>query len=181
MRFRETGIPGAVIVELEPFVDERGTFARVWCADEFADAGLTATLSQCSLSRNPHAWTLRGMHYQVAPHEEAKLVRCTRGAVFDVVLDLRDGSATFGTWLGVELNAGVGDALFIPEGCAHGFQTLVDDSDVLYMISEPYAPEAARGVRYDDPAFRIEWPRASGLTISDRDRAWPDYFSRDAV
>ena len=181
MRFRETGIPGAFVVELEPFIDERGMFARIWCADEFADAGLTSTISQCSISSNPHAWTLRGMHYQTPPHEEAKLVRCTRGAVFDVVLDLREGSGTFGKWFGIELNPSEGAALFIPEGCAHGFQTIVGDSDVLYMISRPYAAESATGVRYDDPAFGIEWPRTNGLTISDRDRAWPDYFPPDAV
>lgn len=180
MRFRETGIAGAVVVELEPFIDERGMFARIWCADEFAEEGLTSTLSQCSISRNPHAWTLRGMHYQTAPHEEAKLVRCTQGAIFDVVLDLRERSSTFGQWFGIELNPGDGAALFIPEGCAHGFQTLVDDSDVLYMISRPYVPDSAAGVRYDDPAFGIEWPRTTGMTISERDRAWPDYLRANA-
>ena len=177
MKFVETGIESAVVVELEPFVDERGMFARIWCAEEFAAAGLTASLSQCSISRNPRAGTLRGMHYQHAPHEEAKLVRCTRGAIYDVVLDLRDGSPTFGKWHAVELTPESGAALFIPEGCAHGFQTLVDDSEVLYMISHPYAPDAAAGVRYDDPAFAISWPVADGITISDRDRSYPDYDS----
>jgi dTDP-4-dehydrorhamnose 3,5-epimerase len=175
MRFVDTPIAGVYVVELERFEDERGFFARAWCRDELTAAGLTADLAQCSLSRNTVAGTLRGMHYQRSPHEEAKLVRCTRGAIFDVALDLRPRSATHGRWFAAELDAASGRALYIPEGCGHGFQTLVDDTDVFYAISAPYAPEAAAGVRWDDPAFGIAWPGAPRRTISDRDLAWPDY------
>jgi dTDP-4-dehydrorhamnose 3,5-epimerase len=175
VRFVGTPIAGVHVVELERHEDERGFFARTWCRDELAAAGLNAELAQCSLSRNAASGTLRGMHYQRAPHEEAKLVRCTRGAIYDVALDLRPDSATCGRWFAAELDATDGRALFIPEGCAHGFQTLVDDTDVLYAISTPYAPDAAAGVRWDDPAFGIVWPDAPERTISSRDREWPDY------
>jgi dTDP-4-dehydrorhamnose 3,5-epimerase len=164
-----------VIVELEEHVDERGSFARTWCRDEMAEAGLAAELAQCSVSKNRRAGTLRGLHYQRAPHDEAKLVRCTRGRIFDVAVDLRTGSATRGRWVGVELDPENGRALYVPEGCAHGFQTLVDDSDVSYMISVPYAPEASGGIRWDDPDLAIEWPRAAERTISGRDLALPSY------
>lgn len=175
MRFTETGIDGVLVIDVEPFVDERGMFARVWCEEELAAHGLTAHLSQCSISRNPKAGTLRGMHYQRAPHEEAKLVRCTHGAVYDVALDLREDSPTRGRWHAAELSAENGAALFVPEGCAHGFQTLVDDTEVLYLISHAYTPSASTGVRWDDPAFGIEWPAAAERTIGPRDLAWPDY------
>ena len=175
MRFTPTGVEGAYVVELEPVGDERGSFARIWCEQEFAAAGLTAHLSQCSISWNTHAATLRGMHYQRQPDEEAKLVRCTRGAIYDVVLDLRPDSQTFLKWHAAELSPENGDALYIPEGCAHGFQTLTDDSEVLYLISHPYVPESSTGVRWDDPAFGIEWPAAESRTMSDRDHDWPDY------
>ena len=178
MRFMPTSVDGAYVVELEPVGDERGLFARIWCEQEFADAGLTAHLSQCSISRNTHAATLRGMHYQLHPNEEAKLVRCTRGAIYDVVLDLRPESATYLAWHAAELSPENGAALFVPEGCAHGFQTLTDDSEVLYLISHPYAPKSATGVRWDDPAFGIEWPSAESRTMSEKDRAWPDYDVR---
>ncbi len=175
MRFVETEIAGAYVLELEPHVDERGSFARIWCAEELAERGLTAELAQCSISRNPRAGTLRGLHYQRPPHEEAKVVRCTRGAIFDVLVDLRPGSPTRGAWFGTELDAERGAALYVPEGCAHGYQTLVDDSEVLYLISHRYTPSAAAGVRWDDPAFGIRWPPAARRTISARDRSWPDY------
>ena len=175
MRFTETPIPGAVVVELERHEDERGFFARVWDPDELAAARLTPLLAQASLSRSSKAGTLRGMHFQVAPHEEAKLVRCVRGAIFDVVLDLRAQSPTYLDWYGVRLDEENGRALYVPEGCAHGFQTLVADSDVLYLISSPYVPEASSGVRWDDPAFGIEWPPTAERTIGERDRSWPDY------
>lgn len=175
MRFVRTRIAGVVVVELEEHVDERGSFARTWCRDEMAAAGLTAELAQCSLSRNRRAGTLRGLHYQRTPHEEAKLVRCTRGRIFDVAVDLRPGSSTRGQWIGVELGHENGRALYVPEGCAHGFQTLVDDSDVSYMISVPYAPEASAGIRWDDPDLAIEWPDAADRTISPRDLALPGY------
>jgi len=175
VRFVSTELPGAYVVELEEHADERGFFARIWCRDELATHGLTAELAQCSLSRNAVAGTLRGMHFQRTPNQEAKLVRCTRGAIFDVIVDLRADSSTFGRWFGVELEEAAGRALYVPEGFAHGFQTLVDDVDVLYMISTPYAPESASGVRWDDPFLAIEWPHTGRRVISDRDRTWPDF------
>jgi dTDP-4-dehydrorhamnose 3,5-epimerase len=179
VRFVETPISGAVVVELERHEDERGFFARLWDPDELADAGLNPHLSQASISRSTRAGTLRGMHFQRPPNEEAKLVRCVRGAIFDVVLDLRPASSTYLRWHGVLLDEGNGTALYVPEGCAHGLQTLEDDSDVLYLISHPYAADASAGVRWDDPAFGIEWPEASERTIGARDRSWPDYVPAD--
>jgi dTDP-4-dehydrorhamnose 3,5-epimerase len=175
MRFLATKLPDAYLIELERHEDERGFFARAWCRDEFAEHGLAPDLAQCSISRNSLAGTLRGMHFQTAPHDEAKLVRCTTGAIFDVIVDLRSDSPMHGEWLGVELDAARGNALYVPKGFAHGFQTLVDGTDVLYMISDPYIPEAAAGVRWDDPAFAIEWPDGRSGTISDRGSLWPNY------
>jgi dTDP-4-dehydrorhamnose 3,5-epimerase len=175
VRFVETSLPGAYILELEPREDERGFFARTWCRDELAEHGLETQLSQSSISRNTRAGTLRGMHFQRAPHEEVKIVRCTIGAIFDVIVDLRPDSKMHKHWLGVELEAQRGNALYVPRGFAHGFQTLVDGAEVLYMISDAYAPDAAAGVRWDDPAFGIDWPHAEERTISERDLAWPDY------
>jgi dTDP-4-dehydrorhamnose 3,5-epimerase len=177
VRFVPTRLQGAYLVELEAFEDKRGSFARTWCRDEFAEQGLVTDLAQCSISRNPRAGTLRGLHFQKEPHEEVKLVRCTKGVLFDVIVDLRSGSPTETKWLGVELDAERGTALYVPRGFAHGFQTLVDDTDVLYMMSDPYVPEASSGVRWDDPAFAIVWPRADELTIGERDLSWPDYRS----
>ena len=162
VRFVETEIPGVVVVELEEHVDERGSFARTWCRDEMAEAGLASDLAQCSVSETAAPAPLRGLHFQRPPHEEAKLVRCTRGAIFDVAVDLRPDSPTRGRWFGVELDPDSGRALYVPEGCAHGFQTLVDDTDVAYMISTPYAPEASGGVRWDDAAFRDRLAAGSG-------------------
>ena len=179
MRFVPTKLEGAYVVEPERHEDERGFFARTWSGDEFAEHGLVSELSQCSVSRNSKAGTLRGMHFQTAPHEEAKLVRCTAGAIFDVIVDLRPGSATLTDWVGVELAAETGRALYIPKGFAHGFQTLVDGAEVFYMISAPYVPEAASGVRWDDPAFAIDWPPAGSRIINERDRSWPDYRPRE--
>ena len=173
MRFAPTPLHGVYVVELEEHVDERGSFARTWCRQEMTEAGLTPDLSQCSLSRNHRGGTLRGLHYQHAPHAEAKLVRCTRGAIFDVAADIRPGSPTRGLWFGVHLDPLNGRALYVPEGCAHGFQTLVDDSDVTYMISVPFAPDAAAGIRWDDPTLAIAWPEVAERTISARDRALP--------
>jgi dTDP-4-dehydrorhamnose 3,5-epimerase len=175
VRFTETPIPGAVVLELDRHDDERGFFARVWDPDELRDAGLSPGLAQASISRSSRAGTLRGMHFQRHPHEEAKLVRCVRGTIFDVVLDLRPESPTYLGWHGVRLDHEEARALYVPEGCAHGFQTLEPDTDVLYLISYPYVPEASTGVRWDDPAFRIEWPAAPERTIGARDLAWPDY------
>jgi dTDP-4-dehydrorhamnose 3,5-epimerase len=175
MRFVETPVAGAVVVELDHHRDERGFFARVWDPHELSGAGLTSALAQASISRSTRAGTLRGMHFQRPPHEEAKLVRCVRGAIFDVVLDLRRDSPTYLRWHGVRLDEDNGKALYVPEGCAHGLQTLANDTDVLYLISRPFVPEASDGVRWDDPVFGIEWPDAPERTIGHRDRSWPDY------
>lgn len=174
MIFRETSIGGVWIVELERIEDERGFFARTWDADELAGHGLDAELVQCSVSYNRTRGTLRGMHYQAAPHEETKLVCCTAGAIFDVALDLRADSPTFCDWVGVELSADNRLALYIPRGCAHGFLTLTDDVEVTYQMGQRYAPDAARGVRFDDPAFGIEWPTDVSV-INERDRTYPDF------
>jgi len=173
---RPTPLAGAHVVELERIGDERGSFARTFDREQFAAAGLDDRIAQCSTSFNLAAGTLRGMHYQAAPHEEAKLVRVTRGALFDVIVDLRAGSATFRQWFGIELDAESGRALYVPPGLAHGFQTLAERTEVLYQINAPYVPEAARGVRFDDPAFAIAWPPPpAGLVISERDRTFPDF------
>lgn len=174
MIFTATPLAGLYLVEPERHEDERGWFARSWCAREFADHGLDARLAQTSLSFNRQRGTLRGMHYQRAPHAEAKLVRCVRGAIWDVAVDLRPESPTRGRWQGFELSAENGCALYVPEGFAHGFQTLLAESEVLYHISNFYAPEAATGVRHDDPAFAIAWPLPVA-SISQRDASWPDY------
>jgi dTDP-4-dehydrorhamnose 3,5-epimerase len=173
--FTETGLPGAWLVEPEPIADERGFFARTFDADAFAERGMRAAFPQCSVSYNARAGTLRGLHFQAAPHAEAKLVRCTAGAIFDVIVDLREGSPTRGRWTGVELSAENRRALYVPEGFAHGFQTLADASEVLYQISAPYVPDAARGVRWDDTAFGITWPPAGARVMSERDRAYADW------
>ena len=174
MIFRETTLPGVWVIDPEPSADERGFFARTWCAREFEARGLTAELAQCSVSWNRARGTVRGLHYQAAPHAEAKLVRCTRGAIHDVALDLRSNSPTRHRWAAVELNADNRRMLFVPEGVAHGFQTLVDDTEVFYQISEFYSPEHSRGVRWDDPAFGIAWPQDE-RTMSERDRRYPDF------
>ena len=174
MTFAETAVVGAWVVEPERLSDERGFFARTWDAEIFAERGLDARLAQCSVSYNARRGTLRGMHYQVAPHEEAKLVRCTRGSIFDVAVDLRPGSKTFRRWFGVELSADNRLAVYVPGGCAHGFLTLSDDSEVAYQISEFWAPDAGRGVRFDDPAFAIEWPEEV-VVVNERDSTYPDF------
>lgn len=177
MIFTETSIPGAFLLELEQRRDERGSFARTFCATELAARGLDPHVSQANTSFNQRAGTLRGMHFQAHPFGEAKLVRCTRGAIYDVVVDLREDSPTRGYWYGAELTADNGRMLYAPVGLAHGFQTLVDGSEVLYLMSHAYVEGAARGVRWDDPAFGIEWPEppADGRTISQRDATYPDF------
>jgi dTDP-4-dehydrorhamnose 3,5-epimerase len=174
VRFAETGLDGAVIVEPEPFVDARGLFARTWCTREFEARGLSSRLVQCSVSFNPRRGTLRGMHYQAPPFAEVKLVRCTRGAILDVIIDLRPDSPTFARHAAVYLTEDNRRALYIPEGFAHGFQTLTDDSEVLYQMSEFYVPDAGRGVRWNDPAFGIEWPIPQPI-INERDATYPDF------
>jgi len=177
MRFRETPVAGSYVVEPERMEDARGFFARTFAADEFAARGLDARVDQCSTSFNAKRGTLRGLHYQAAPHGEAKLVRCTRGAIYDVAVDLRPDSPSYLRWVATELTAENGHALYVPDGCAHGFQTLEDASEVLYQIATAYVPEAARGVRWDDPAFNIEWPPAppGGRTLAERDAQYPDF------
>lgn len=174
MIFEATPIAGASVVTLERHEDARGWFARTWDPHELANHGLNPRLVQCSLSSNKHKGTLRGMHYSVAPHAEAKLVRCVAGAIYDVLVDLRRESPTYLGWWGQTLTRENGLALFIPEGVAHGFQTLADESDVFYMMTELYDPGCARGVRWNDPAFGIVWP-ADERTIAERDQSYDDY------
>ena len=177
MIFKETKLKGVFIVEMERFEDERGFFARSWSAREFADRGLNPASAEGNLSFNRRAGTLRGMHYQAAPHAQVKFVRCPRGAIYDVAVDLIPHSPTFRRWIGVELSAENGRMLYIPEGFAHGFQTLTDDTEVCYQVSAQYAPEAGRGVRWNDPAFGIEWPEARERIINARDRDYVDFKS----
>jgi dTDP-4-dehydrorhamnose 3,5-epimerase len=174
MRFTATDIEGVVIVDLDVIADERGSFSRLHCPQEFAAAGHPFTPLQTSLSRNAQAHTLRGMHYEAEPHAEAKLVRATRGAIFDVAVDLRTDSPTYLRWTGTELSAANGRALLIGKGMAHGFITLEGDTDVLYQIDRIFEPGHGRGVRWNDPAFAIEWPGPPSV-ISERDASYPDY------
>jgi dTDP-4-dehydrorhamnose 3,5-epimerase len=174
VRFRPAPLDGVFLVEIEPHADERGFFARAFCEGEFAERGLPARFPQCNLSRNTRAGTLRGLHYNAVPHREAKLVRCVAGAIWDVVVDLRAGSPTYLRWFGAELTAARGEAMFVPEGFAHGFVTLSDGADVFYQMSAVYVPGAGRGLRWNDPRIGIVWPRPPAV-ISDRDRDYPDF------
>jgi dTDP-4-dehydrorhamnose 3,5-epimerase len=176
MLFTQTDLKGAYIVEPEKLEDERGFFARTWCRQEFSDQELDANLVQSSISFNKKKGTLRGMHFQLPPFAETKLVRCTKGAIYDVVIDLRQDSGTFLQWLGVELTAENRKTLYVPKGFAHGFQTLGDNTEVFYQISEVYAPEYTRGLRWDDPSFKIAWPEPVSI-ISERDRNYENYSS----
>ncbi|ULB45223.1 dTDP-4-dehydrorhamnose 3,5-epimerase [Limnospira fusiformis KN01] len=169
MKFTETQLKGAYIIELEPIQDERGFFSRSWCQKEFSERGLNSNLVQCNISFNRHKGTLRGMHYQAKPHEEAKLVRCTMGAIYDVIIDIRPDSPTFKQWVAVELTAENRRMLYIPEGMAHGFQTLTDNTEVFYQMSEFYHPESARGIRWDEPIFGITWIHNNPI-MSDNDK-----------
>jgi dTDP-4-dehydrorhamnose 3,5-epimerase len=174
MIFTETDLAGAFLVELEKREDERGFFARSWCQKEFSDHGLNARLVQCNISFNKRKGTLRGLHYQAAPHEEAKLVRCTRGALYDVIVDLRPKSPTFKRHFALELTPDNYRMLFIPEGFAHGFQTLEDDTEIFYQMSELFVPGYGRGVRWNDPAFGITWPITPPI-LNERDGTYPDF------
>ncbi len=175
MKLVATPLAGAWVVELSRLEDERGHFARTFDSSVFEAHGMDRRVAQMNTSFNRRSGTLRGMHFQASPHGEAKLVRVTRGAVFDVIVDLRDGSATRHAWFGVELTAENDRSLFVPAGFGHGFQTLADDTEMLYVMSTPYVGEAARGVRWDDPAFAISWPDApGGRVISERDATYPD-------
>ncbi len=185
MLFTETKLKGAYIIDIQPIEDERGFFARSFCQNEFAEHGLKVNIAQCNVSFNKQRGTLRGMHFQRHPKAEAKLVRCTRGKIYDVIIDLRPDSPTYCQWLGVKLGNGSkahgprlpadNRMLYIPEGFAHGFQTLEDGSEVIYQMFEFYAPEYTGGVRWDDPAFRITWPLPNPI-MSERDRAYPPYI-----
>lgn len=174
MVFQETNLKGVYIIEPERIQDERGFFARTWCKQEFQKCGINPKLVQCNISFNRKKGTLRGMHYQAAPCEEAKLVRCTTGAICDVIIDLRPDSETFKQWVAVELTAENRMMLYIPEGFAHGFLTLKDSTEVFYQMSEYFAPEYARGVRWNDPAFRINWPEKV-VVISEKDKQYEDF------
>lgn len=174
MVFHETKIKGVFEIHLEPKADERGFFARSWCERECESAGINPKVVQCNLSFNARKGTLRGMHYQAHPHAEAKLVRCTRGAIYDVAVDLRSDSPTFKQWLGATLTAGNRKMLYIPEGCAHGFLTLEDETEVFYQMSEFYHADLGQGVRWNDPAFGIVWPDEVHI-IAERDRTYPDF------
>jgi dTDP-4-dehydrorhamnose 3,5-epimerase len=172
MRFTQTDVVGAKVIDPSPHEDHRGRFMRAWCAREFAEHGIDFVPVQANMGFSVRRGTVRGMHVQTEPAMEAKLVRCTRGAMFDVVLDLRPASPSYGTWYGTELSAENGRMLYLPEGCAHGYQTLVDGTEMHYMASEFYTPSAARGVRFDDPAFGIQWPLVAAV-VSEQDLTWP--------
>lgn len=174
MEFTETKLKGAFVVRLKKIEDHRGFFARGWCRDEFAQHGLNPGMIQLNVGFSHKRGTVRGMHYQAKPHEEAKFVRCTRGAIYDVIIDLRPGSSTRHQWFGIELTPENGTMLYAPEGFAHGYQTLMDDTDMYYMTTAAYAAASARGVRHDDPAFGIRWPLPTAV-ISEADRTWPAY------
>lgn len=180
MKFVPTALADAVLIEMERHRDERGYFARTMCVDEFAAAGIETGFPQSSQSHNRRAGTIRGMHFQRAPHAEAKLVRCERGAIWDVIIDLRPGSPSYRRWQGFALSAENGCSLFIPKGFAHGFQTLRDQTDVLYMISERFVPGIGDGVPFDDPAFAIPWPLPVSA-INAKDRSWPPFTDAAAI
>jgi len=174
VKFSEMRLDGVYLIEMEPVTDERGFFARTWCQREFKEHGLNPQLVQCSVSFNTLRGTVRGMHYQDEPHAETKVVRCTRGALFDALIDLRPNSPSFRQWIGVELTADNRRMLYVPPGIAHGFQTLEDNTEVAYQISEFHHPECAKGVRWDDPAFGLTWPEPVRI-IAPRDQRYPDF------
>jgi dTDP-4-dehydrorhamnose 3,5-epimerase len=174
MIFNEARLGGMLIIDLERREDERGFFARSWCSEEFKERGLSPVFVQCNVSFNKKRGTLRGMHYQISPYAEAKLIRCTRGAIYDVAIDLRPDSPTFLQWEAVTLTEENHRMAYVPEGFAHGFRTLQDNTEITYQVSAPYAPEYARGVRWDDPIFDIRWPEGE-RTILERDRSYPDF------
>lgn len=173
MKFIETKLKGAYVIEIEPISDNRGFFARSWCQQEFSDRGLNSNLVQCNISFNAKKATLRGMHYQAKPHEEAKLVRCTRGAIYDVIIDIREDSSTFKSWCAIELSAENCKMLYVPEGFAHGFQTLEDNTEVFYQMSNFYHPESAKGIRWDDPTLAVDWLLTEDLIVSLKDQQYP--------
>jgi dTDP-4-dehydrorhamnose 3,5-epimerase len=175
MIFKATPLKDAYVVEIKKIEDERGFFARAWCQREFEEQGIELTWAQANLAYSHKKGTLRGLHFQVEPFAEAKLIRCVRGAIFDVIVDLRSDSHTFEQWFGVELTADNRKAIYVPPGFAHGYQSLLDDTEVFYPVSQFYTPGYERGIRWDDPAFAITWPLADNLIISDKDLSWPKY------
>ncbi|HZQ14632.1 MAG TPA: dTDP-4-dehydrorhamnose 3,5-epimerase [Pseudolabrys sp.] len=172
MRFAPTALAGAYLIHLEPRVDERGLFARAFCAREFADHGLEPNYVQANISTNTRVGTVRGLHFQRAPHAEVKLVRCVKGAVYDVIVDVRENSKTYRRWFGAELSDANGLTMYVPQGFAHGYQALSDGATVFYMVSAFYAPQAEGGLRFDDPKLAIEWPLAVA-EVSEKDAKWP--------
>lgn len=180
MKFEDTSVAGAYVIRPQPREDSRGHFARLWCQQELVERGLVDQIAQINIGYSPRAGTLRGLHWQVPPHAEVKIARCTRGAVFDVAVDLRPASPTFRRWTGLILTPANGLMLYVPEGCAHGYLTLESDCDLMYFTSHPYDAASARGVRYDDAAFRIEWPSAVQV-ISAADATWPAFTDTPAV
>jgi dTDP-4-dehydrorhamnose 3,5-epimerase len=180
VKFEKTAVDGAYIIRPEPRADERGYFARIWCHDELAAQGLNTAVAQINIGSSPKSGTLRGMHYQLPPHAEVKITRCTRGAVFDVLIDLRRSSPTYRKWVGVNLTANDGAMLYVPTGCAHGYLTLEPNSELIYLTSQTYAAASARGVRHDDLVFAIKWP-SSPQVISSQDAGWPEYTDDAAI
>jgi dTDP-4-dehydrorhamnose 3,5-epimerase len=178
MKFTETSLQGAFVVELEKREDARGFFARSWCEREFDAHGLVSRIAQANVSYNRYRGTLRGFHYQIEPHQETKVIRCTRGAIYDVILDLRPESPTYTRWVAVKLRAELYNMVYVPRGCANAFYILSDHTEAFYMSSEFYAPECERGVRWNDPLFAVQWPAARPTVISDKDGSWPDYCAQ---
>jgi len=181
MNFRKTELQGVYIVELQKLEESRGFFARAWCKHELEAAGLEAEIVQCNISYNAKKGTLRGLHYQADPYAEIKFVRCIRGAIFDVAVDLRENSTTYLKWMGVELSDINRNALYIPEGFAHGYQTLVDESEVFYQVSAYYNATYERGLRWDDQTIGIQWPDSNSVILSTKDRTWPDYVFKKSL
>ena len=181
MKFTETKLSGAYVIDLERIEDDRGFFARAWSESELSERGLESHIVQCNTSSNKRASTIRGFHLQKRPHQEVKMIRCVRGALHDVIIDLRQGSPTFMEWIGVDLTDEDRRMLYVPRGFAHGYQTLVDDTEAFYMVTDPYTPGAEVGIRWDDPAFKIEWPMGEPASVSEKDRAWPDFSSKVAA
>jgi dTDP-4-dehydrorhamnose 3,5-epimerase len=179
--FEATKLQDAYVLDLERREDERGFFARAWCQREFEARGLVADLVQANVGYSMRRGTIRGLHYQIAPFEEAKIVRCVRGAIWDVIIDLRPDSVTYCQWFGIELRAVDRRQLYVPKGFAHGYQTLVDDCEIFYLVSEVYSPTSERGIRWNDPRFAITWPMGDTLDVSAKDRAWPDFHPDPAL
>jgi dTDP-4-dehydrorhamnose 3,5-epimerase len=177
MVFKETRLKGAFIIGLEKIADERGFFSRAWCRKEFETHGLNPNIAQCNLSFNAIKGTLRGIHYQIAPYEEAKIIRCINGKVYDVIVDLRPKSPTYLQWISFELSAENRTMLYVPENFAHGYLTLADNSEVFYQVSQFYSPGSEGGIRWDDPSVNIKWPKIPNLIISEKDKKWPNFKS----